>query len=99
MRAGQRCHGQSLDRGRVTGTVERGAVLHIDRAFTIVGRGTVLTGTLWSGRISDGDTLTLMPASASRKLPMTFTAFLGLRAGVQQHATREDVPAPASVSG
>jgi L-seryl-tRNA(Sec) selenium transferase len=41
---------------------ERGVVLHIDRAFTVVGRGTVVTGTLWSGRISEGDTLTLMPA-------------------------------------
>jgi L-seryl-tRNA(Ser) seleniumtransferase len=41
---------------------DRGAVLHIDRAFTVVGRGTVVTGTLWSGRISEGDTLTLTPA-------------------------------------
>jgi L-seryl-tRNA(Sec) selenium transferase len=38
-----------------------GVVLHIDRAFTIVGRGTVVTGTLWSGRISEGDALTLIP--------------------------------------
>ena len=36
-------------------------MLHIDRAFTITGRGTVVTGTLWSGRVSEGDTLTLMP--------------------------------------
>jgi L-seryl-tRNA(Sec) selenium transferase len=42
---------------------ERGVVLHVDRAFTVAGRGTVVTGTLWSGRISEGDTLTLMPAS------------------------------------
>jgi L-seryl-tRNA(Ser) seleniumtransferase len=38
-----------------------GAVLHIDRAFTVTGRGTVVTGTLWSGRIGEGDTLTLVP--------------------------------------
>jgi L-seryl-tRNA(Ser) seleniumtransferase len=44
---------------------EGGAVLHIDRAFTITGRGTVVTGTLWSGRISDGDTLMLVPEGRS----------------------------------
>jgi selenocysteine-specific elongation factor len=38
------------------------AVLHIDRAFTIHGAGTVVTGTLWSGTLSTGDTLTLLPA-------------------------------------
>jgi L-seryl-tRNA(Ser) seleniumtransferase len=41
---------------------ERGVILHIDRAFTVVGRGTVVTGTLWSGCIGEGDTLTLMPS-------------------------------------
>jgi L-seryl-tRNA(Sec) selenium transferase len=40
----------------------RGVVLHVDRVFTITGRGTVVTGTLWSGRVRDGDTLTLVPA-------------------------------------
>jgi L-seryl-tRNA(Sec) selenium transferase len=39
-----------------------GVVLHIDRAFTVIGRGTVVTGTLWSGCIGEGDTLMLMPA-------------------------------------
>ncbi|MDP2711564.1 MAG: selenocysteine-specific translation elongation factor [Solirubrobacteraceae bacterium] len=38
------------------------AVLHIDRAFTIHGAGTVVTGTLWSGSLAVGDTLTLLPA-------------------------------------
>lgn len=33
--------------------------LHVDRAFTIEGRGTVLTGTLWSGEIEAGDALEL----------------------------------------
>jgi L-seryl-tRNA(Ser) seleniumtransferase len=41
---------------------DRGVALHIDRTFTVVGRGTVVTGTLWSGRIGEGDTLRLMPA-------------------------------------
>jgi selenocysteine-specific elongation factor len=39
----------------------RGAVLHIDRVFTIKGAGTVVTGTLWSGEIRRGDRLHLLP--------------------------------------
>jgi selenocysteine-specific elongation factor len=38
------------------------AILHVDRAFTIRGAGTVLTGTLWSGSISRGDRLRLLPS-------------------------------------
>ena len=38
-----------------------GARLHIDRAFTIRGAGTVVTGTLWSGSIARGDALELLP--------------------------------------
>jgi selenocysteine-specific elongation factor len=38
------------------------AVLHVDRAFTIHGAGTVVTGTLWSGTLAAGDTLDLLPA-------------------------------------
>jgi selenocysteine-specific elongation factor len=37
-------------------------VLHVDRAFTIHGAGTVVTGTLWSGAIGAGDRLVLLPA-------------------------------------
>ncbi|MBV9165351.1 MAG: selenocysteine-specific translation elongation factor [Solirubrobacterales bacterium] len=36
--------------------------LHIDRAFTIRGAGTVVTGTLWSGEVGRGDELMLLPA-------------------------------------
>jgi len=36
--------------------------LHIDRAFTIRGAGTVVTGTLWSGDIGRGDELALLPS-------------------------------------
>ena len=36
--------------------------LHVDRVFTIRGAGTVVTGTLWSGRIGRGDELELLPA-------------------------------------
>lgn len=37
------------------------AILHIDRCFTIAGAGTVVTGTLRSGAIRRGDTLTVHP--------------------------------------
>jgi selenocysteine-specific elongation factor len=50
---------------RVTPHAERhrdgAAVLHIDRAFTIHGAGTVVTGTLWSGTLAVGDTAALLP--------------------------------------
>jgi len=38
-----------------------GARLHVDRAFTIRGAGTVVTGTLWSGQVARGDELELLP--------------------------------------
>jgi selenocysteine-specific elongation factor len=37
------------------------ARLHVDRAFTLRGIGTVATGTLWSGTIGEGDELRLEP--------------------------------------
>jgi selenocysteine-specific elongation factor len=40
---------------------EAPARLHVDRAFTIAGAGTVVTGTLWAGSIGRGDTLVLHP--------------------------------------
>jgi selenocysteine-specific elongation factor len=38
------------------------ARLPVDRSFTMAGFGTVVTGTLWSGRIRAGDVLELLPA-------------------------------------
>ena len=55
---------------RTTGTVPSRAAmpgaarLHVDRVFTINGRGTVVTGTLWSGTIAQGDALELIPRQA-----------------------------------
>lgn len=39
-----------------------GACLHVDRVFTIAGRGTVATGTLWSGRVAVGDVMEIAPS-------------------------------------
>ncbi|WP_022927974.1 selenocysteine-specific translation elongation factor [Patulibacter americanus] len=38
-------------------------VLHVDRVFTVAGRGTVVTGTLWSGVLATGATLELSPGA------------------------------------
>ncbi|MDQ6745812.1 MAG: selenocysteine-specific translation elongation factor [Actinomycetota bacterium] len=37
------------------------ARLHVDRAFSIRGAGTVVTGTLWSGSVARGDQVTVLP--------------------------------------
>jgi selenocysteine-specific elongation factor len=37
------------------------ALLHVDRAFTIHGAGSVVTGTLWSGSLGVGDTVAILP--------------------------------------
>ncbi|MFL5866548.1 MAG: SelB C-terminal domain-containing protein, partial [Thermoleophilaceae bacterium] len=36
--------------------------LHVDRSFTLRGIGTVVTGTLWSGALSAGDVVRVLPA-------------------------------------
>jgi selenocysteine-specific elongation factor len=38
-------------------------VLHVDRVFTVAGRGTVVTGTLWSGILETGAALELSPGA------------------------------------
>jgi selenocysteine-specific elongation factor len=43
-------------------------VLHVDRAFTIAGHGTVVTGTLWSGRIERGQRIVLLPAGRQARV-------------------------------
>lgn len=45
------------ERGEADGPVR----LHIDRSFTLKGIGTVVTGTLWSGRFTSGEKVRLLP--------------------------------------
>jgi len=45
-----------------------GLVLHVDRAFTIRGAGTVVTGTLWSGSAGRGDHVELLPSGERARL-------------------------------
>jgi selenocysteine-specific elongation factor len=44
------------------GRVDRPTRLYVDRAFSVAGFGTVVTGTLWSGSIGSGDELRLEPS-------------------------------------
>lgn len=45
------------ERGEANGP----ARLHVDRSFTLKGIGTIVTGTLWSGRFAGGDRVRLLP--------------------------------------
>lgn len=42
--------------------------LPVDRAFQRTGFGTVVTGTTWGGRLSDGDAVRLLPGDASARV-------------------------------
>ena len=44
------------------------ARLPIDRVFTVEGFGTVVTGTLWRGRVATGDTVAIEPAGVSARV-------------------------------
>ncbi|MDX1622612.1 MAG: selenocysteine-specific translation elongation factor [Gemmatimonadota bacterium] len=45
--------------------------LPVDRAFLVTGAGTVTTGTVWSGSVSEGDTVSAFPAGAgARERPL-----------------------------
>jgi selenocysteine-specific elongation factor len=59
------------------------AVLHVDRAFTIAGHGTVVTGTLWSGRIERGQRVVLLPSGRRARVR-----------SIEVHDRRLEVAAP-----
>jgi Selenocysteine-specific translation elongation factor len=42
--------------------------LPVDRAFSVAGVGTVVTGTAWSGRLSVGDAVRLLPSGPSGRV-------------------------------
>ncbi|HEX7023367.1 MAG TPA: SelB C-terminal domain-containing protein, partial [Gemmatimonadales bacterium] len=49
--------------GPAAAPVEDGFRMPIDRAFSLAGVGTVVTGTPWSGRLRIGDTVTILPGA------------------------------------
>jgi selenocysteine-specific elongation factor len=52
---------EAADRARESHQVSGTSRLPVDRVFTLKGIGTVVTGTLWSGRICAEDSLRLLP--------------------------------------
>jgi selenocysteine-specific elongation factor len=44
------------------------ARLHVDRSFTLRGIGTVVTGTLWSGAVGVGDSVSILPRGLSARV-------------------------------
>jgi selenocysteine-specific elongation factor len=45
-----------------------GVRLHVDRSFTLRGIGTVVTGTLWSGSVAAGDSVSILPRGLSARV-------------------------------
>ncbi|MGE5527350.1 MAG: SelB C-terminal domain-containing protein [Methanosarcina sp.] len=43
-------------------------MLHVDRVFTVAGHGTVVTGTLWSGRLERGQRVVVLPAGREARV-------------------------------
>jgi selenocysteine-specific elongation factor len=43
-------------------------LLHVDRRFTVAGRGTVVTGTLWSGTLARGERVVLLPGERPARI-------------------------------
>ena len=60
----ERAAGRSPARAGAPGPLR----LHVDRAFTIRGAGTVVTGTLWAGTAARGDHVTLLPAGVPARV-------------------------------
>jgi selenocysteine-specific elongation factor len=57
--------------------------LPIDRAFTIKGTGTVVTGTVWSGRLSRDETVRILPGDRAARVR-----------GIQGHGSQLDAATP-----
>ncbi|HET7574920.1 MAG TPA: SelB C-terminal domain-containing protein [Solirubrobacterales bacterium] len=43
-------------------------MLHVDRAFSVAGHGTVVTGTLWSGELRRGDRVMVLPGGREARI-------------------------------
>ncbi|HTT94197.1 MAG TPA: selenocysteine-specific translation elongation factor [Solirubrobacterales bacterium] len=57
------------DRGEAGGGPgDEGAVLHVDRVFSVPGHGTVVTGTLWAGTLRRGDRVLVSPGGRAARI-------------------------------
>ncbi|HEY0517526.1 MAG TPA: selenocysteine-specific translation elongation factor [Solirubrobacteraceae bacterium] len=86
------------------GAAPGAALLHIDRVFTVRGRGTVVTGTLWSGSVAAGDTLASLPSDLRVRVrgvevhgEPTERALSGQRVAVNLAGVRPELLAPGDV--
>ncbi|NTU89485.1 MAG: selenocysteine-specific translation elongation factor, partial [Actinobacteria bacterium] len=76
------------------------ARLPVDRVFTIKGAGTIVTGTLWSGRIAPDDILELLPSGREARIRelqvhnvLADSALAGMRVAVNiGNLKTEDIP-------
>jgi selenocysteine-specific elongation factor len=61
---------EAVERERAAGGADSvgPAVLHVDRSFSLRGIGTVVTGTLWNGRVSAGDGVEILPAGTNARI-------------------------------
>ena len=59
--------------------------LPVDRAFSIKGTGTVVTGTVWSGRLAKEQTVRILPGDRSARVR-----------GIQGHGTQLELATPGS---
>jgi selenocysteine-specific elongation factor len=57
-----------LGRGSRGGGAAGPVVLHVDRSFTLHGIGTVVTGTLWSGPVTAGDGVEILPRGTTARV-------------------------------
>jgi selenocysteine-specific elongation factor len=55
-------------KGRTPESISAEPVLHVDRVFTVAGHGTVVTGTLWSGRLERGQRVTILPSGREARV-------------------------------
>jgi selenocysteine-specific elongation factor len=56
------------ERGERAAETAGPSVLHVDRSFTLRGIGTVVTGTLWSGTVSPGDRVEILPSGTGARV-------------------------------
>ncbi|MCL2529165.1 MAG: selenocysteine-specific translation elongation factor [Coriobacteriia bacterium] len=93
-------HMASMHRKRSRGAVFR---LPVDRAFSIKGSGTVVTGTLWSGSVAAGDEVLILPGNRRARVrevqihdqPQD-VAFAGNRVALNLNAVSVDQVKPGS---
>ena len=62
--------------------------LPVDRAFTIKGTGTVVTGTVWSGRLTRDETVRVLPGDRTARVR-----------AIQAHGAQLDAATPGSRAG